>query len=157
MPGTYITCETCSVKRNADTIAYCPVCLWNEQEAARPRPPRRANVPRWVPRTVGVPFPDPLTEEELARAQTPEGVFSLVAERHNLPVERLLGHTRDYRASQARFELAYLLQQILNSTPRVGRLMRRHHTTVMYDIFQYKAAYQLSTLRIIETDETTVP
>lgn len=64
-----------------------------------------------------------------------EKIIREVAEKHELPVERLLGRQRSGELIPARVEIAVRLRNELKmSYPQIGRAMGRDHSSIMYYI-----------------------
>lgn len=64
-------------------------------------------------------------------------IIKETANKYNLTSEQLIGHSRFKQLILARHEAFYLLQRKGLSTPQIGRLMNRDHSTVIYGIREH--------------------
>lgn len=71
----------------------------------------------------------PLNEPEKAHA---EQVVTMVAARNKITVEELVGSTQHPVCVAARREVAETLRKAGYSTPKIGTVLNRDHTTVLY-------------------------
>lgn len=64
--------------------------------------------------------------------RTGHQILREVAERHRIPIDRLIGPSKLQRIVHIRFEAMYLIRQETDlSFPNIGRIFGLHHTTIM--------------------------
>lgn len=71
----------------------------------------------------------PLNELEKAHA---EQVVTMITARNKITVEELVGSTQHPGCVAARREVAETLRKAGFSTPKIGTVLNRDHTTVLY-------------------------
>jgi chromosomal replication initiation ATPase DnaA len=68
------------------------------------------------------------------REPTPKDIIAAVCRAWDIPEVELLGEERGQRQSRPRDALCWMLNQTALSLPRVGKIVRRHHTSVLQAI-----------------------
>lgn len=90
------------------------------------------DISRWDNRR----FPAPAPVDELA------SILECVGARHGVAVKGILGRQTDRRTARARREAMALARHELKwSYPEIGKVFRRHHSTVIAACAQFEAAH----------------
>lgn len=70
---------------------------------------------------------------------TSKEIVAQVAARHGVSVDDLIGPSRQRTITRARHEAMWLMRQATTrSLPSIGRVFRRHHTTVLFGIREHE-------------------
>lgn len=65
--------------------------------------------------------------------------IGLVALRHNLTRQDILGYSRTAKVSMARQDCAAFFRERGYSTVEIGRIMKRDHSTILHALKQHRA------------------
>lgn len=79
-------------------------------------------------------------EEEIRTLEptTHQQILRSVARRHRVPLQRILGPDRHRDVVYARQEAAWRLRNLGLSYPKIGQVLNRDHTTIMYAVRQHE-------------------
>jgi chromosomal replication initiation ATPase DnaA len=81
----------------------------------------------------------PLNTETRTPREIREALCAKIAAKHGLTTAELYGHSKLKKLAHARFEVWACLHAHGMSTPRIGRIFGRDHSTIISGLKRYRA------------------